>query len=705
MSWSQSRPRWLATPSGLGTAAYVAVCLVLLGLGVARLATADSLQALGRADRVVVVGVPGLRWSDVSPDATPELYALASHAFTGSLSIKGARSFSCPKDGWVTLGAGNRAQFGVDTCQEPVLPLPSVTAADIIQTARDDPYDAAPGLLGSQVDCTDVYGPDAGLAVLGSTSVVQHHSGPRSPQAWTGSWSRCPLAIVQAPTVRTPADPSALSSADALVGSVVAATSTEPGTLLLVVGVSDAPGGQSSVHVAMAAVGRGAADGPGGVLGSPSTNRAPFVQLIDVAPTGLAALGRSAPAQMVGRPMTYSSAGADVSGRIGSLVQAERGAEAVDDYAATLLTCWLVASAIFLLVALTVILGRRGSPPTGRSARGRPLHVGGVMVAAVPAASGLATLVPWPMSSLPELTWAVAILAAVALVTLAAFAGPWRHSRYGPTLVVASFGVVVFGADVATGSTLQLDGLLGYNPICGCRFTGFGNMPFAVYGASGLIVIAAVMHGQTRRAAIWLAGLGGVTVVLLDGTPGLGSDFGGVLTLVPAILLTIMIGVGARLSVARVAAALVTGVTTVTVIAVADYQRPEQVQTHLGRFVGQVLDGTAWPVVLRKLDANLNVLTHSRVTILVPVLFGLVALLLRSPDSPGRRLLSQSSRCATAAVVGVAVVSALGSALNDSGIAVFVAAGGTTIPLLVGVCAAAPAGPRATGTEPHPATV
>jgi hypothetical protein len=62
-------------------------------------------------DRVLVIGVPGLVWSDVDPETTPTLWAMAEQGSVGALSVRAARGTTCLLDGWATLGAGNRARF------------------------------------------------------------------------------------------------------------------------------------------------------------------------------------------------------------------------------------------------------------------------------------------------------------------------------------------------------------------------------------------------------------------------------------------------------------------------------------------------------------------------------------------------------------------------------------------------------------------
>ncbi len=78
------------------------------------------------ADRVLVVGVPGLVWSDLDPEATPALWELADTSPIGAVSVRAARSTTCLLDGWATLGAGNRARFPAPDEAAPPVPLPTV---------------------------------------------------------------------------------------------------------------------------------------------------------------------------------------------------------------------------------------------------------------------------------------------------------------------------------------------------------------------------------------------------------------------------------------------------------------------------------------------------------------------------------------------------------------------------------------------------
>src|ERR1035441_6105869 len=70
------------------------------------------------ARHVVIVGLSGLRWSDVPPASTPTLWRLAGQGSAGSLVDYAVLPLTCPADGWLTLNAGARApaQQPTDAC-------------------------------------------------------------------------------------------------------------------------------------------------------------------------------------------------------------------------------------------------------------------------------------------------------------------------------------------------------------------------------------------------------------------------------------------------------------------------------------------------------------------------------------------------------------------------------------------------------------
>jgi hypothetical protein len=749
-----------------------------------------------RAERALVIGVPGLLSSDLDPARTPQLWSLAQDAAIGALSVRAGRSTTCVLDGWSTLGAGNRARYpgpaealppvpvdggaddggaddggaddgaagdaGAGTAPVPALDTslsycgleeqvaslglhdPQTTVARVAEDPATHRFGAEPAALGAAVGCATVVGRAASLAAAGTgTRLDIHDDLPEAGAPTAALLTGCPLTLVSLdqlaglpagdgaagsdPTGEGPGSDTgagstarqeaprqeaarqrALAAVDEQVGRLRAAVSALPGsTLLLLAGISEVNDGRPQLHVALAA-------GPGlapGWLTSASTGRAPFVQLIDVAPTVLRALGIEQPDSMNGQPDTVRRPRPALPEALAVL--AEANTRATVHYRSTgAFFGVLVGLNAAALAAGVLVLGRR-SPLRGAAARrGRALlRTGCLTVAAVPVATYLANATPWQAAGAPG--WALGAAVAVTAVLVGALAGlgPWRRTRTGPAVVVLAVTLATLVGDVLTGSHLELDGLLGYDAIVAGRFVGYGNLTSGLFATCALLLTAAGAAACARRGPggdpprrRWLLPVlaAGSVAVPLVGAPSLGRDFGGVLAVVPGFLLLGMLLARIRVTVARLAAVLAAAVAVVAVVAVLDWLRPAAERSHLGRFVAQLLDGQAWTVVLRKGEANLSILVGSTLSWMLLVALVAAVWLLRPAgllrSRPGRGpagLVPADARVLRAGLTATALSLAVGAAVNDSGVAVPATAAAVLVPLLVWLAAgerAAPAG-------------
>ena len=748
--------------------------LLLLGLlaglpGTA--AAADVTDGRHPADRVVIVGIPGLTWADVDADATPELWAMAGESAVGALSVRAARSTSCLLDGWATLGAGNRARFpGTDEGLPPVpLPAPPVEpdeespAAEPAEPALDtslthcglqervasmalgdpratvariaeDPgtvrFGAEPGALGAEVGCASVVGRAAALAAaVPGVRLARVPALPPDPAGLEAVLTTCPLALVSLPQLtdagRPGAEPTddgtepspratALARIDDAVGRLRDAVAALPGeTLVLLAGISEVNDGRPQLHVGMA-------EGPGfdgGWLVSASTGRAPFVQLIDLAPTTLRALGLDPPASMNGQPLRSTGERPGLAESVAELERANTAA--LTHHRNTGGFFWTFVAAGALVVGLGVlVLGPDGSRGHGRARRALRLLC--LAAAALPVATYLAGLWPWERSAAPLAALVAAVVVADLAVAALAGVGPWRRRRLGPPLAILTVTLVTLVGDVLTGSTLELNGPLGYDAIVAGRFTGYGNLTFGLLSVSALAVTAALATAFGRRTTaarrplvtggmVVAAGLLAVAVI---GSPALGRDFGGVLAALPGFLLLAMLLGGVRVTVVRLAAILAAAVLAVGSVAVLDWRRPPGERTHLGRFVEQLLTGEAWTVVSRKAEANVGILLNSPLAFLLPVALVAAFWLLR-PGGPLRSVPAGDRRPARtpaglpagdaavlrATLLAILLSLAIGAAVNDSGVALPATAAALLVPLLVWLVASPAADPTGSGSN------
>ena len=585
---------------------------------------------------VVVVAVPGLRWSDVDPSTTPALARLTSVGAIGALSVKAGPDVSCAADGLLTLLAGGRATaYGAPCGSSPTDPV-AVARRNLASREQADVRVLVRAVTAGG-GCLATTGPLSGLVGSGPSGSGPSGSGPNGAgPSGAGTGSRpCVLTVrTTGPVGGTGADRrGAAHAVDVVVAEADAARPT--GSTMLVLGTSEAPGDRvAHLHVALAV-------GPGldhGTLTSASTRRLGYVQLIDVTPTVLATLGLPVPRDLPGQPFTVHGSALSTA----TLVD-------LDDRAVAQKRVTVPFFVVTIAGSLLLLCRRRWRP---RAA---------LVAAGLPAGSFLAGVAPWWSSGVPLLAL---LVTSTLFALLLALVGERFPGRFGPAGAVCAATVLVLAGDLVTGAYLQITSPAGYSPLVAGRFAGIGNVAFGVYAAAGLLATAWLARGRL----VVVAG-GGLVLVAVDGAPPWGSDVGGVLALLPALVLLGLLVSGRRVSVVRLGLAGVAGAVVVTVLALADHARGPAAQTHLGRFVTQVQDGTAGTVLRRKADAVFGLLFHSPVTALLPVVVVAAAYLLVRPPPP---LAASFARVPELrhGLVALGLACALGFALNDSGAAV-----------------------------------
>lgn len=667
--------------------------LLALVLGALLLGALGSAAGLGYRDDaaaplrgaapgpVVVVGVPGLAWTDINPEDTPTLDAWRQEGSTGVLVVRGAHPLTCAADGWLTLGAGQRAAAdlpggGAGTCGPQVLALDPGPAADgaadparipdwetWLERTAARPLDARLGTLaatlGTQAPgCVSAYGPLAAVGAADPDGVVQH-PGPALPD-WDGELSDCAVHLVDGATGL--ADPGTIAdegvdpaTLDAELARVSSAWPED--TVVIVAGLADA--GSTPALRAVLITGH---EGPGGMLGSTSTRQWGMVTTPDLTATVLTLAGApgGVPDTVAGQPVSVLERGAP-----------ERRARDLGVAAAASMVQQLagpVLGSLVVVVLGALLLAARRSRTAGA--------VVATAAAAVPAATFLAGLVPWWR---PE-SWATAgvllgavILAWSALIAAVAWAGPWRRSIIGPPAVVCAVTVITVSLDVMWGGRLGLIGLLGVQPVVAGRFYGMGNVGLGIVAAAVLLLAAFLAAALGRgRAAVAVVGTLGVAVAVVDGWPSWGADFGGVPAVLVATGVLALAAGGIRLTPLRFLLIGAGAAVASAVLMLLDWLRPAAQRTHLGAFAQDVVDGTAWTVVLRKLDNSLGILVHYPVSWVAVLLLGTVVWGLARPASPPGRLLAPLWQVPMlyAGSIALVVCWVVGWALNDSGIAI-----------------------------------
>lgn len=595
-------------------------------------ATYASEPASSSVRGVVLILVPDLRWTDLA--SMPRLRQFEAAADVGVLSVRAEGAATRCGDGLLELSAGTRVPTGVRECT-----VDAARLASLRPRYRHDRFGARIGTLG------DLLGP-RGYAVgaAAATAMAARDGSSRVVASVADAFARDPAPVVAVVDDALYAGHDRVTHAAATDAAIAQQLAQVPtGARVIVAGCSDGPAGQARLHPLFVG-------GPGAThreLRSPTTGRAPYVQLFDLT-ASLVDEGRL-PRYVSGRAITTSGHAARAPSSYADLDRHARRALSVGHPTFTVLCAVLLGC---LLLALA-----------------RPSVAASVAPLLVLAPAGA-----WSVQLLPWWRWNtvayVACVAAVAVVGGAAVFALRRRRPVAALLLGPALTALLLVADQLAGAPLQLAAPFGDNPLVAGRFHGMGNIDFGVAMTSLLMCgVAAASAARTRRSAVAFAVVFSVVAIVIDGAPMLGDDLGGVLALVPACCLFIAIVAGVRVTARRVVATVAAAVLIAAAVAVLDYQRPASQRTHAGRFVGQVLHGGAWQEVHRKLDAVLGSFGNPIVTALV--LVALAALVV---------LRSRAARATTDVVVARAAIvigalAVIGSAVNDSG--VFVAAAAT----------------------------
>lgn len=646
-------------------------------------------------DYVLIAGVPGLRWEDVNERDTPTLWGMAERGSIGSLSVRSAHRPTCPTDGWLTLGAGNYAAWkgesgGPDCTQAKVdIERPDALGAylpeqrTVVPYNRDTlPWGAVPGALAESVRCTVAVGPGAAVAAARPFGRVDRYQ-PTLPDRANALFASCVLSIVDLGTVAgdlPEVRASAARLADAALARVLADRPER--SLVLVAGVSDTDR-DTRLHVAVA-------DGPGwerGWLTSASTGRDGYLQLVDLAPTALASLGRPAPTSLfAGHPATVvPGRPADLRAAVNRPADADREAGAQRRVAARFFAT--LAAVDVLLFLMVVPLLRRARRRAGVGDRGAPhrrlLAVVEVLLVAaalaIPAAL-VADAVPWWRSGHAGLLFGVVVVALLAAGTGAVVLSPPYRRTLGPMGLVSALAAVAVAADVLTGAQLQLNGVAGYSVLEGGRYAGVGTVGLGVFIA-GALLGAGCLAQQVRLGwrPLVVVIIGAIAVVLV-GSPYLGADASGAVALTAGVCVAAAISKGGWLTFTRLAWATLAGIVVTAGFAAMDVRRPPEERGSLGRFLSQLGEGNGGLTVHRTGAANVVAFATSPLTVLAvaAAVFVWFALL---RDWGGLKRLYGLHPAVRAAAVGTAVATVIAGVLGGSALDVAGAAAATAVPV------------------------
>ncbi len=636
------------SPRGPGRARWV-VGLILVGIvfavlrGVAVVAAPERAVTPVLTPRVVVVGVAGrFQLTDTDREV---LNAHLDDAQAGTISTRPRYVGDCAAAGWTTLGAGRRA--AVDGRCDPAVSQdgPTWRVTDWpgrVAAAAARRGDARLGTLAASVPgCVAAVGPGAALAATRPDgTVAAYRTVPGFIDA--GMPLTCPITLI---------DPGAIDF------QVIAELARRDEVTLIVTGIGPAPGSDDPSLGVFYRLQSGAP----GLVTSASTRRTGVVTVTDLTRT-LIDFGRgpdgAVPLDVDGSPLASDQSTLTLP-RIEAAISE---AAALSDAAPVGYLSLAAGGSLLFGLLLVGVWRRRWILPE------RVLTLGSVLLAGMM----LTGAVPWARSGSPGLVVSVTVWAWITGLTFAAI-GLSRVTRVPAAVAGAALTTVAFTVDAALGAPMEVGSLLNSRPVFGLRWYGFGNVTFGAYASAGLLLAGWLAHGFLRRgrrgAAVAAVAVIGLGMVICEGWPSMGTDFGGVIALTPAVLWWCLTLSGARVTGLRLLAVGGATVVAVTGISLADWARGPDRRSHLGGFVQRVLDGDAVDVISRKAGAGLEmVFSPYGISLAVGVVAWIGIFRFAVP-----RLVAGFSTIRTT-LIAILVTAVLGTLLNDNGIGVWLAA-------------------------------
>ena len=587
-------------------------------------------------------------------------------------------------------------------------------------------YSAHPGSFTRPAEgqdwCTAAYGRGAAYAAADdegrvktwapTTSLVTDPTGASADAEDEQILDACALTLIDAGTAADPTwEPNAwhawndeslgrtrtgqIAALDARVGRILEQTPETSDVVVAGLGDADYP---SRLRAVIAA-------GPSyepGTLRSSSTRQPGLVQLTDVLPAALGEIGLEAsgtsPADFVVDPSD------DAATRMDDLVADSRKAGTVHTHAQTFSVLldvihYALTIALAILLLVPVVRTLRTRAPRALAA----LRTSGAWVCftigLLPMASFVAGILPWGRVPAPGWGLAGAIALGTAALLAVSVAGPWRRTWQGRVAAVSLVSAVVLVVDVALGSRLQFNALMGYNPIVAGRFYGLGNQGAALFLAAGLLGLGIVSSrlldaGRALMARLLVAGFAVVSVFVL-GNPAWGAKFGGTVAAIVGFTVLLLSLFRIRVSILRLALIGAGALTIIVGVAGLDYLRPPAERSHFGNFFGQALDGQLIEVITRKLEANLRIIAiNPGLAIVVPlavftVLFSLAYLQRYEATArlarPWAHTLPPALAHPTvhAGFLSAAIALGVGLVITDSGVAVPATGAMMLVPMLI----------------------
>ncbi len=443
-----------------------------------------------------------------------------------------------------------------------------------------------------------------------------------------------------------------------------------PGDLLIV--ASMAPPGKAAVDlkpfeekltpIMVYVPGKAGGAFAGKLLTSQSTHQVGLVANLDIAPTILSSLGLDLPYTMFGRAFEYVPGEARAGERVDRLINFSARASGVNSAREGAIATFAAMMAVTLAGTIMALLLKDRYD----LARIRWfLKASTLSVIAFPLSS---LILAYYLGTAPPLLLIAAI--PIGALALAFTAQAICKNGLWPAGLLSAATLLLLAIDMLNGGNLSIDTIFGYDSVVGGRFYGIGNESMSV-AVGAMVIIFAVLEKiediKWRNAALIALG---ISVTALVSLPQLGSNLGGVPTVLTAVAAFIAASGKKRAKPYAVALGFAAVVLGLALVIGIDLLLGSS--THIGRTAQLVQSGglaELWLISKRRILENASVFTSSAWSYVLLVIVPIAATLRYRPVGLLHRVFERHP--AVAAGFSAALISGIiGFLIEDSGIVI-----------------------------------
>lgn len=241
-----------------------------------------------------------------------------------------------------------------------------------------------------------------------------------------------------------------------------------------------------------------------------------------------------------------------------------------------------------------------------------------------------------------------------------------KNDELDNMIIALGITLIIINFDIIMGSQLMKRSIIGYDPIIGARYYGVGNELMGVL-LSTVILLGSIMMENTKKR--WYIVILFLLNIMLVGSPQIGSNFGGTISLVFACLYFLFRTFGIKINLRSLF--YISTIVTITILITGFfdlYLNPNP--SHFGRTINMIGENgffTIVDIIIRKMKVNFRLIG---ISIWSKVLyFSLISnILLVIFLKEEIKLFFTRNKCIAFGLISSLVGCITGILLNDSGV-------------------------------------